>query len=449
MSDSFDSQRDAIAYRFENELQIYEKRENDVIKIMKKAFFTLLFLLPLTVLAFDFQVVVPSGQTLYFDTVAGGVSVVYPHVGDYASAWNGFDKPTGALTIPSQVSYQGINYPVVSVGPAAFYSCAGLTSVVISHGITTIGNSAFNGCIAMDSVAIPASITSIGSQSFGACSSLTSVCVYAPEPPTTASGAFYNVSLSACVLYVPCESASAYMSVAPWSGFGSIVAMPCSVTVSTAVNNTERGSVTGAGTYLHGTQVTLTATPADGFSFICWNDGDTRNPRLVEATSDITLIAMFFALIHDTIDLMPTFYQLQVLSNNDALGLGVGSATLPEGTVAEVCALPLVGGRFAGWSDGENVNPRHIIVTGDQTITALFDRVGVTAPEAQKWSVFSEGMNLTVTCPEGQNVTVYDIRGCIVTSARASSSPLSFVLPSAGVYVVSVGGAGARKVVVE
>lgn len=80
MSDSFDSQRDAIAYCFENELQIYEKRENDVIKIMKKAFFTLLFLLPLTVLAFDFQVVVPSGQTLYFDTVAGGVSVVYPHV---------------------------------------------------------------------------------------------------------------------------------------------------------------------------------------------------------------------------------------------------------------------------------------------------------------------------------------------------------------------------------
>ena len=110
MSDSFDSQRDAIAYRFENELQIYEKRENDVIKIMKKAFFTLLFLLPLTVLAFDFQVVVPSGQTLYFDTVAGGVSVVYPHVGDYASAWNGFDKSTGALTIPAALRVRAVHH---------------------------------------------------------------------------------------------------------------------------------------------------------------------------------------------------------------------------------------------------------------------------------------------------------------------------------------------------
>ena len=58
-------------------------------------------LLPMMASAFDFQAVAPSGQTLYFDTVPGGVSVVYPHVGDYYSAWDGFDKPVGELTIPS------------------------------------------------------------------------------------------------------------------------------------------------------------------------------------------------------------------------------------------------------------------------------------------------------------------------------------------------------------
>jgi hypothetical protein len=80
---------------------------------------------------------------------------------------------------------------------------------------------------------------------------------------------------------------------------------------------------------------------------------------------------MFFPLIHDTIIITPTFYRLQVLSDNESLGLGVGSATLPEGTVAEICALPIDGGRFAGWSDGGSGNPRQVTVTGDMILTAL------------------------------------------------------------------------------
>ncbi len=415
---------------------------------MKKIVLLSALLFPMIACAFDFQVVVPSGQTLYFDIVSGGVSVVYPHAGNYSSAWDGFDKPTGALTIPAQVTWEGVTYPVVSVGPAAFYMCTSLTSVIISHGVTTLGNSAFNSCISVDSVSIPASVTSIGSQTFGACSSLSSVCIHAVTPPTTASGAFYNVSLASCVLYVPCESDSAYATAAPWSGFGSVVAMPCAVTVTTAVNSMERGSVTGAGTYPFGSQVVLEAVPADGYAFICWNDGDTLNPRLLEAIEDVSLVAMFFAPIHDTIDLTPTIYHLQVLSANADLGLGVGSSMLPEGTVAEVCALPLVGSRFAGWSDGENINPRHVTVTGDLTIMAYFERVGVTSPEADRWSVSVDGRMLVVKCPEGLMVTVYDAGGRIVTLARTGGEQTSFVMPEPGVYVVSVDGAGARKVVV-
>lgn len=418
---------------------------------MKKVVLFVLLLLPLPVFAYDFQLVVPSGQTLYFDTVPGGVSVVHPHEGDYSSAWNGFDKPTGALTIPLQVTWQGVTYPVVSVGPAAFYGCSGLTSLVVGHGVTSMGNSAFYGCIAIDSVFLPASLTSIGSQTFGTCPSLSSVYIYAITPPTTASGAFYNTSLESCTLYVPCESDSVYAATVPWSGFGSVVAMPCTVTVSTAVNNTVRGSVTGAGTYPHGSQVTLTATPADGYAFICWNDGDTLNPRLLEATDDISLVAMFFPLIHDTIivDLTPDFYRLQVLSNNESLGLGVGSATLPDSTEAEVCALSLEGGRFVGWSDGVSDNPRHVTVTGDMTLTALFDRVGVGSPETIKWSVITVGKTIEVRCPEGMNVVVYDMSGRIVASAFAASMPLLFTMPTKGSYVVSVDGTEGRKVVVD
>lgn len=54
---------------------------------------------------------------------------------------------------------------------------------------------------------------------------------------------------------------------------------------------------------------------------------------------------------------------------------------------------------------------------------------------------------LAVTCPEGKNVTVYDTSGRAVDSACAMSSPVLFTLPTES--MVSVGGAGARKVVVD
>lgn len=415
---------------------------------MKKTLLLIVVLLPMAVRAYDFQLVI-GGNTLYFDTVAGSVSVVYPH-GEvsYAGGWNGYTKPTGALTIPSTVNWNGVTWPVVSIGPGAFYNCGDITSVVIGHGVTTLGNSAFSKCSGIDSVVIPASVTSIGTQTFGECSSLSSVWIHATIPPTTSTASFYNTSLSLCVLHVPCESAEAY-AVAPWSGFGSVVAMPCAATISVSVNNGARGFATGGGTYPYGSQVTLEATPTDGYAFICWNDGDTLNPRFVEATADTAFVAMFFALIHDTIDLTPAFFQLQVMSDNNNLGLGVGSALLPDGTVAEICALPLDGGRFLGWNDGVTENPRHVTMTGDITLTALFDRVAVTNAETHTWSISSEGQNLIVSCPEGRIVTIYDTGGRDLMSARSTSSPLLFSLPSAGVYVVSVGGVGARKVIVD
>ena len=418
---------------------------------MKKVLFLLAaMLLPMMASAFDFQAVAPSGQTLYFDTVPGGVSVVRPNSGvGYVGAWNGFEKPIGDLAIPSQITWQGVTYPVVSIEPAAFYYCADLTSIIIGHGINTIANNAFNGCASVDSVLIPASVVSVGNQAFAGCLSLSSVCILATTPPITASGAFFNVSLEACTLYVPCESDSIYSVSVPWSGFGSVVAMPCAVTVNTAVNDIERGSVTGAGTYPFGTWVTLTATPTDGYAFICWNDGNAQNPRTMEATADITLTAMFFPLVHDTIVITPTFYRLQVLSDNESLGLGVGSATLPEGTMAEICALPLEGGHFAGWSDGGSSNPRQVSVTSDMTLTALFDRVGMPSPGALEWSVNTKGQTIEVRCPESTNVAVYDMGGRIMASAIATAAPLFFTLPAKGTYVVSVDGVGGRKVVVE
>lgn len=47
------------------------------------------------------------------------------------------------------------------------------------------------------------------------------------------------------------------------------------------------GTVTGGGSYSEGTQVTLTATPASGFQFDCWLDG---NNEIVSVTSTYTFV---------------------------------------------------------------------------------------------------------------------------------------------------------------
>ncbi|MCQ2338155.1 MAG: T9SS type A sorting domain-containing protein, partial [Paludibacteraceae bacterium] len=63
--------------------------------------------------------------------------------------------------------------------------------------------------------------------------------------------------------------------------------------VTTAVNDTALGSVTGAGTYDYGTTVTLTAIPVAHAEFTGWSNGETANPLNITLTSDTTVTANF------------------------------------------------------------------------------------------------------------------------------------------------------------
>ncbi|MBR3938976.1 MAG: leucine-rich repeat domain-containing protein [Bacteroidales bacterium] len=134
-----------------------------------------------TAWAYDFSVVVSSGQTLYFNinsnSTSNEVYVTYPnsnaqYMDEY---YNGYTTTTGNLIIPTSVTYNGITYSVTSIGDNAFYICRGLTWVTIPNSVTTIGISAFDDCRGLTSVTIPSSVTSIGSSAFRSCRSLTTL----------------------------------------------------------------------------------------------------------------------------------------------------------------------------------------------------------------------------------------------------------------------------------
>ena len=141
---------------------------------MKKVllFFALFMGLFATSWAYDFSAISPSGHTLFYNIISGGVEVINQNEYIYYT-----NPPTGALIIPSSVVYNGNTYSVIRIGGGAFIYCFDLTSVTIPNSVTSIGSYAFEGCISLTSVTIPNSVTSIGSYAFEGCSSLASVSI--------------------------------------------------------------------------------------------------------------------------------------------------------------------------------------------------------------------------------------------------------------------------------
>ena len=115
----------------------------------------------------------------YLDKTAKTVAVTYK-----GSSYNSYSNEyTGAVSIPSSVTYNSTTYSVTSIGDGAFSKCTGLTSVSIPNSVTSIDDRAFKGCSGLTSVTIPNSVTSICFFAFDGCTGLTSVTI--PNSVTT------------------------------------------------------------------------------------------------------------------------------------------------------------------------------------------------------------------------------------------------------------------------
>ena len=78
-------------------------------------------------------------------------------------------KYVGDIVIPSKISYNAVDYDVVSIEGHAFYTCHGLISLVIPASVTSIGYEAFWHCDNMKSLTICGCIKSSESGAFSYC----------------------------------------------------------------------------------------------------------------------------------------------------------------------------------------------------------------------------------------------------------------------------------------
>ncbi len=148
---------------------------------MKKRFFALaIIMLALigNVTAYDFSVYSSSEHIIYYNINADGISVTvtYPGTSEF-TRWDGYEKPSGDLVIPSSVTYLGNTYIVSVISDYAFYACGNLTSVIIGSNVTLIGSNAFQNCSGLSTVTLPEGITDLSSCIFYGCSSLNSIII--------------------------------------------------------------------------------------------------------------------------------------------------------------------------------------------------------------------------------------------------------------------------------
>lgn len=86
---------------------------------------------------------------------------------------------------------------------------------------------------------------------------------------------------------------------------------------------------------------------------------------------------MYNAVVYDTLYTTPEMRNLMVaIDPATPWGKVAGSGVFPEGTTVEIAALPNKNCRFVRWNDGNEENPRTILMEGDAMYRAVFDSVG-------------------------------------------------------------------------
>lgn len=147
---------------------------------------------------------------------------------------------------------------------------------------------------------------------------------------------------------------------------GAYESMTRSVVTVTA-NPVAGGSVAGGGLFFTGSNITISASPSDWWSFVSWNDGDTNLTRTVTApASNITYVAGF----------VRQYATVNIATNPSEGGVVQGGGTFEAGSNVVLVAVRNAYWRFADWSDGDtNVSREIALSAADVTLTANFARI--------------------------------------------------------------------------
>ncbi len=215
--------------------------------------------------------------------------------------------------------------------------------------------------------------------------------------------------------FIPTEKESFYMAT-----FSRVM-------ITVVASPEEGGTVSGGGRNPYGAQVTLTATPNEGWGFYGWTgvgiDGTSENPLIINATASRTYKALFRQV---TID---------VATEDSALGSVTGSGVYAYGSTVTVAAQVEGAYGFKGWYDGETMvssdNPYSFTAYDDVALEARFHRAEITlvtdptnGGTVNGAGIYHDGNTVTVTASPAEG---YGFAGWYEGETKVSSNnPYSF-----------------------
>ena len=142
------------------------------------------------------------------------------------------------------------------------------------------------------------------------------------------------------------------------------------ISVQASPENGGTVSITGGPTYRPGTLITISASPAEGFDFVSWDDGSTDTVRNVTAESDRVYVATFSER---------PLRKLSLSVSPEGSGSVSGSGTYYQGSAVTVSAEPSDCMQFVRWSDGSTDQTRTVAMEGDNiSLVAYFEKVRYT-----------------------------------------------------------------------
>ncbi len=362
-----------------------------------------------------------------------------------------------SVTIPNSVT---------SIGYSAFSSCSSLASIVLPNSVTSIGDAAFASCSSLASVTVPNSVNSIGNRAFYNCGRLTAVYFNAIRCTYTNGPAFQSCPNFTTIIF------GDSVSTIPPSIFANCIGLT-TLDFPNSVEQIGNGSFRGCD---HITNITLgtgvTTIKDEAFS------GCTQMVRIISKSVNppTAYVNTFNGLSDDVILDVPCdaanayenaaywfrfniqeelVYDFSATSSNPERGtVTIVTEATCNYREAQVQANAYHGYHFDHWSDGNTDNPRYIVVLQDTHLVAYFasdngEDEGIEETEEERIKLYQRGGRIVVEGAEGYPVYLYDVVGRLLATKRETAQEVLLDVPASGAYLVKIGDAPARRIVVR
>ena len=309
----------------------------------------------------------------------------------------------------------GENSQLTSIGERAFGDCSSLTSIEIPSGVASIGDWAFSDCSSLTSIycyaeSVPETYNAFYSTPSDMVIYVPEQSIYAykiaspwkkytimvmpyfvivasnPEDAGIITGAGAYAINDTVTLTATANEGYKFIN---WTENDSVISEVAEYTfvvendrefvanfelltyeVTASVNDENFGAVTGADTYSHGEEVTLTATANEGYKFVNWTENDTVVSTEAEysfvITGDRNLVANFELLT----------YEVVASVNIENAGEITGAGSYEENDTVTLTAKANEGYKFVNWTENDTVVSTEaeytFVITGDRSLVANF-----------------------------------------------------------------------------